>query len=515
MYVVEIYVFSGGVFMDNNEFKNNIPDNEGEIKNDTQNNKNFKEGEEKDKKIFEEEKEDTSKEEKNTEEEAQGDSEEKKGSGVNSSGGTYSANFEPPYYVPNYTIYGENNDSFGEADPDGKKEKKEKRSFGIATVVVLCAVCVLISTTVGAIAGAVAGGRNILEITDDGGKDTINIIRSDRQINVEEIKGSTGVEGLSVAQVAALVGDSVVEITTQQVQTNAIYGQYITSGAGSGVIFSQDDEYGYIVTNYHVIEGADNIKVRVKDGDNAPTDYSAEYLAGDAAEDIAVIRITVSSEIKLDVAVFADSDKLVVGEQVVAIGNPLGQLGGTVTDGIISALDREITVGDNVMTLLQTNAAINPGNSGGGLFNTAGELIGIVNAKQSSTGIEGLGFAIPANIVFKDIEDILEYGYITGRATLGVTVQYGTNKSTGETGVFVKDKGETNFVNMDRIVKIGDTKINSMVDYNLALKKLAVSADNDVTVAVTVHREEKDVFGRSHVYEETFDVTAYENKSQY
>ena len=114
--------------MDNNEFKNNIPDNEGEIKNDTQNNKNFKEGEEKDKKIFEEEKEDTSKEEKNTEEEAQGDSEEKKDSGVNSSGGTYSANFEPPYYVPNYTIYGENNDSFGEADPDGKKEKKRNFS---------------------------------------------------------------------------------------------------------------------------------------------------------------------------------------------------------------------------------------------------------------------------------------------------------------------------------------------------------------------------------------------------
>ena len=465
--------------MDNNEYKNNIPDNEREIKNDTQNDKDIKEGEE------------------------------EKDPCVNSSSNTYSANYEPPYYVPNYTVYGEDNENgnFGEDFSDGKDKKKEKKSVSVVTVAILCAVCVLISTTVGAIAGAVAGGRNILEITENGGKDTINIIRSDREINVEEIRGSTGVTDLSVAQVAALVGDSVVEITTQQVQTNAIYGQYITSGAGSGVIISQDQNYGYIVTNYHVIEDADDIMVRVKDGENTPTDYSAEYMAGDAAEDIAVIRIPVGSEVELSVAVFvSNSDDLVVGEQVVAIGNPLGQLGGTVTDGIISALDREITIGDNVMTLLQTNAAINPGNSGGGLFNMSGELIGIVNAKQSSAGIEGLGFAIPANVVVKDIKDIFNSGYITGRAMLGITVQYGTSKNTGETGVFVTDAGNTGLANMDRIVKIGDTEINSIVDYNLALKKLSVSADRSVTVTVVVHRN-----GR----EKAISVTAYENQSKY
>ena len=185
------------------------------------------------------------------------------------------------------------------------------------------------------------------------------------------------------------------------------------------------------------------------------------------------------------------------------------------TDGIISALDREITIGDNVMTLLQTNAAINPGNSGGGLFNMSGELIGIVNAKQSSAGIEGLGFAIPANVVVKDVKDIFNSGYITGRATFGISVQYGTNKSTGETGVFVTDTGNTDFSQMDRITKIGDVEISSMVDYNLALKKLAVSADKTATVTVIVRRELKDRFGRTYMGDVAIEVTAYENQSKY
>ena len=187
-----------------------------------------------------------------------------------------------------------------------------------------------------------------------------------------------------------------------------------------------------------------------------------------------------------------------MGEEVVAIGNPLGQLGGTVTDGIISALDREIIVEDNTMVLLQTNAAINPGNSGGGLFNMAGELVGIVNAKQSSAGIEGLGFAIPANIVVKDINDILELGYVSGRITLGVIVQYG--QLAGQMGVFVTDAGLTSFKYGDRIVDINDKPVSSLSDYNKLLKELSVGQ----SVSVRVARDGKHV---------TVTVTAQENKS--
>ncbi len=467
----------------NNEFKNNNPDFEGETKYDVENNKDSKEGSEENREILEEEKKNSFEEEKAAYEKEESNGEQKEGyeekgeDDVNSSQKSFSANYEPPYYVPNFTVYGDDSQA-----PIDKEEKKPKKTMGIGLVAIICAVSVLVSATLGALAGAIAGGGKSLEINAGGNKENISIIRSDREINVEEITGSTGYTELNVAQVAALVGDSVVEITTTHVQTNAIYGQYITSGAGSGVIFSQNESYGYIVTNYHVIEGANEISVTVNDGDNAPTVYDkAEYIAGDEAEDIAVIRIPVSSGVKLKQAVFvSDSDKLAVGERVVAIGNPLGQLGGTVTDGIISALDRTITVGDNVMTLLQTNAAINPGNSGGGLFNMSGELIGIVNAKQSSTGIEGLGFAIPANIVAKDIKDILELGYISGRPTIGIEVQYGTYQ--GETGVFVSNKGSTGFERYDQITKINGIEIKSMAAYNAAVKSLTIGETVDIEV---------------------------------
>ena len=467
----------------NNDFENNTPDVEGEIHHDNEDYKDIKEGSKENSEVIQEKKEDNDEKEK-FDEEKRSDFGEKKSESdqksredsVNSSRSSFSANYEPPYYVPNFTVYGES----GNKETDTQQVKKEKKTYGIGVIAVICAICVLFSATVGAVVGAVVGGGNILEIGAEN-SGLINIIRSDREINVEEITGSTGYTDLTVAQVAALVGDSVVEITTTHVETNPFYGQYITSGAGSGVIFHQGDEYGYIVTNYHVISGASDIKVRVKDGDTY-TDYIAEYMAGDVAEDIAVVRIAVGSQVDLNVAIFVkDSDDLVVGEQVVAIGNPLGQLGGTVTDGIISALDREITIGDNVMTLLQTNAAINPGNSGGGLFNMSGELIGIVNAKQSSTGIEGLGFAIPANIVAKDIKDIFNFGYITGRITLGIEVAYGTNRY-GKIGVIVTDSGNTGFNNEDCIVKIGDTVIEDMADYNAALKTL--NAGESVTVSV-------------------------------
>lgn len=208
---------------------------------------------------------------------------------------------------------------------------------------------------------------------------------------------STGVE--AVVETAA---SSVVEITTV-ITSRDMFGRQVQSeGAGSGVILTSD---GYIVTNYHVIEGATSVTVRLTDG----TTYDATVVGSDEDEDIAVLKIDATG---LTAVTFADSDAIQVGEQAVAIGNPLGTLGGTVTEGIISAKDREITINDVTMTLLQTSAAVNSGNSGGGLFDSTGHLIGIVNAKSSGTTVEGLGFAIPSNTVKEVIESIIQLNLV-------------------------------------------------------------------------------------------------------
>lgn len=214
--------------------------------------------------------------------------------------------------------------------------------------------------------------------------------------------------------------DSVVEITIETQAT--IYGSYTytAEGNGSGVIISAD---GYIITNNHVINGANKISVTLRDG----TKYEATLVGKDSKTDIAIIKIEANN---LKTAVIGNSSALVVGEIAVAIGNPLGQLGGTVTDGIISALEREIKLDGSTMNLIQTNAAINPGNSGGGLFNANGELVGIVVAKSTGVDVEGLGFAIPVNDVKEVINDLLEHGYATNRAFLGVSLRdtsYNTN----------------------------------------------------------------------------------------
>ena len=230
------------------------------------------------------------------------------------------------------------------------------------------------------------------------------------------IKVTSDEEGLntneySIVEVAEMTANAVVEISTEYRTTGSIFHEYVSKGAGSGVVITSD---GYIVTNNHVIENASNITVKFNDDGNL---YEAKLIGTDAKTDLAVIKVERHG---LKSAVFGNSDKLKVGEGVVAIGNPLGSLGGTVTNGILSALDREITIDNETMNLLQTNAAINPGNSGGGLFNMSGELIGVVNAKSSGTDIEGLGFAIPSNMAKHITEDLINYGYVRGRISLGM-----------------------------------------------------------------------------------------------
>ena len=188
---------------------------------------------------------------------------------------------------------------------------------------------------------------------------------------------------------------------------------YEQPGSGSGVILTAD---GYIATCAHVVDGAKKLTVTLNDD----TSYEATLIGTDKRNDLAIIKIDATG---LTPASLGDSDMLTVGEDVIAIGNPLGELRGTATGGMISAVKRSVTVEGTEMELVQTDAAISPGNSGGGLFNASGRLIGIVNAKVSDSNAEGLGFAIPVNSVVKEINDLLNYGYVTGRAYLGVATQ--------------------------------------------------------------------------------------------
>ena len=218
------------------------------------------------------------------------------------------------------------------------------------------------------------------------------------------------------AQVVELTAPSVVGIDGVFETTISYWGRtqtYEQPGSGSGVILTAD---GYIATCAHVVDGAKSLTVTLNDDSS----YEATIIGTDPRNDLAIIKIEAEG---LTPAALGDSDMLTVGEDVIAIGNPLGELRGTATSGIVSAVKRSITVEGTDMELIQTDAAISPGNSGGGLFNASGRLLGIVNAKVSDTSAEGLGFAIPVNSVVKEINDLLNYGYVTGRAALGVYTQ--------------------------------------------------------------------------------------------
>ena len=328
-------------------------------------------------------------------------------------------------------------------------------------------------------------------------------------------EGSTAASGataLSISQVASIVGPSVVEVTTESVATNTILGQYVTDGAGSGVVLSAD---GYIITNNHVIDGAQQIKVTTSD----KKEYDATVVGADSQTDIAVLKIDATG---LTPAVVGDSDALAVGDTVVAVGNPLGELGGTVTDGIISALDRDITIDNQTMTLLQTNAAVSPGNSGGGLFDSEGQLVGIVNAKSSASNAEGLGFAIPVNTAMKVAKELMENGYVTGRPAMGVSVveiddattaaQYGVSEA-GVYIVSVTSGGAADKAGLkvgDRIMSIDGTAVSGTADVTGYLEKKAVGD----TVTIQVVRDKQVVSASVTLQESNNSATATQNTTE-
>lgn len=328
-------------------------------------------------------------------------------------------------------------------------------------------------------AGLVGGGISWYFLNSN--EETVNPTVTIQTVSPDSVRNIADNEYGSMAEAVAVgAGPTVVEVSTESKKTHPFFGSYVTGGAGSGVIISAD---GHIVTNHHVIEDSISIQVRLHDG----REYAARLLGTDSQTDLAVLKVDAND---LSAAIFADSDSTRVGQPVVAIGNPLGTLGGTVTEGIISAKDREIVIGGDVMELLQTSAAINPGNSGGGLFNRDGHLIGVVNAKSSGSDIEGLGFAIPSNTAKAVVADLIENGYVTGRPTLGVEVvdinsvqalyQYRVN----DFGVYITAvSGNDNALQRgDYILKIAGEPINSSLDIKRVVNQYAVGDSVEVTI---------------------------------
>ena len=311
-------------------------------------------------------------------------------------------------------------------------------------------------------------------------------------------------EAMTVSQIVDAVSESVVEINTNVETTNFFMQQVTAQAAGSGVIIQEN---GYIVTNCHVVEGASDITVRLKNGES----YPAKLIGSDSQTDLAVIKIEAEG---LKVSPMGNSSALQVGEEAIAIGNPLGELGGTVTNGIVSALDREITVGNETMTLLQTNAAISPGNSGGGLYNNKGELIGIVVAKASGSNAEGLGFAIPIDIVKDVTTDLIANGYVTGRGELGVSVINISNQQAAfmyrvpQTGVYVAGiqdgsaAQQAGLKTADGILAVEDVEISSSDDLRKELQKHKAGDSVQLTILRDGRKETVSVTLQESVPEE-------------
>ncbi len=353
---------------------------------------------------------------------------------------------------------------------------------------------VLICTVTSLLAGALGGW---LAVTRLGGSSPVIVQSQEAGTSPATTVGAKHTEK-TISEVAEVISPSVVEIFTEVTMNSYGFfgGTYTSQAAGSGVILSAD---GYIITNNHVLADANSITVRTYDG----TEYEATVIGSDSKSDIGVIKIEAND---LTPAVIGDSSLIKAGDTAIVVGNPLGTLGGSVTHGIISAASRELIISNESMELIQTDATINSGNSGGGLFDGNGNLVGIVNAKDSGTTssgalIEGIGFAIPINYAMDVANELMTYGKVTNRPMLGVyiqTLQQDTQKY--KAGVYIQDvmtgggADEAGLKALDRIVSVDGENITSYSDLSIVLRTKKVG---DI-VKVVVERNGEEM---------SFDVT--------
>ena len=340
---------------------------------------------------------------------------------------------------------------------------------------------------VAALLGGALGAGGVLLLAPSGSGSSSQVLKGERPSTVIDIATIDTSKQMSPAEVYAQNVASTVGITTS-VTTNYFGFTTTSAAAGSGFVLSDD---GYILTNYHVIENSTSIKVTMYDGSS----YDAQLIGYDESNDIAVLKVDAEN---LSPVVLGDSGNLNVGDSVVAIGNPLGELTFSLTAGVVSALDREVTLSGNVtMELIQTDCAINSGNSGGALFNLYGEVIGITNAKYSSSGsgasIDNIGFAIPINSVMNIVESIIENGYIA-KPYIGVSVtsvssetqSYGLPKGAAVKAISEDSPAEKAGLQInDIITEANGTTIESSDD----LVRLVGDLYNGAELKLTVYRQ--------------------------
>ena len=368
----------------------------------------------------------------------------------------------------------------GPQQPVQEMKPVKKNHVGLrVTALALC--CALLGGAVGGGVAYYAGNRP--------GETSVNVSsRPATQVSVNTVDGKNA---MSDAEVYAAGVNSVVSINVTGTSGTNFFGQAVqTASAGSGFILTKD---GYIVTNYHVVKDGETVKVTLYNGD----EYEAKYVGGDEDYDIAVIKVEATD---LQPVTLGDSSSLNVGDHVLAIGNPLGELTFSMSGGMVSCVNRAINVDGMPFNMIQTDASINPGNSGGPLFNQYGEVVGIVSAKYSSTGnesVEGLGFAIPINDVFAMIQDIMTNGYVTNKPYLGVTAGTMTEQMAAQyryditSGVFIYSVEEDSAADQaglkmgDVITKVDGTAITSMEDLTVAKKQYSAGD----TCTLTVYRE--------------------------
>ena len=374
---------------------------------------------------------------------------------------------------------------------DPRPEPPKKRSGNTGLILIIAVLCVCLSF--GAGFGGVMLARNLSSETGGqwgghgGNTDPSDLLNENPQsvLNKSEsngsIYGSAGEEAFSTAGVVRMVQNAVVVIDTLYPSAMG----YSQSGTGSGVIIS---EGGYILTCNHVVEDAQVIKVTLYSGEV----YDAALVGNDSASDLAVIKITPREDESLTYVEQGCSGDLVVGESVIAIGNPLG-MGLTVSTGIVSATERAIGMSDgSEMTLIQTDAAINSGNSGGGLFNLDGQLIGIVNAKYSASGVEGLAFAIPIDSAYPVETQLIQYGYVRGVVDHGLTLLDVTKANLPqayhyyklkEVGVYIYSSDHNDELRTwDRIVSIDGETVSTAEEFEAVIKKHEVGDKLSISV---------------------------------
>lgn len=362
----------------------------------------------------------------------------------------------------------------------------KKHHRGAGRVVALLLICAVISAACG------FGGAILAQNGSRTGKTTVQQSnRTATTVNVKKVDGQTL---MSPAEVYASTVNSVVSINCSAVSTNIFGQQTESASSGSGFIYTAD---GYIVTNQHVIANASSINVTLYNGDT----YPATLVGSDSDYDVAVLKINAKD---LPAVTLGNSTDVNVGDNVMAIGNPLGELTFSMSSGIVSCVNRAINVEGTPFNMIQVDASINPGNSGGPLMNLYGEVVGIVSAKYSSyadTTVEGLGFAIPINDVQSIISDIMENGSVTDKAYMAITAgtmtqqmaaQYKINATEGVFVYSVEDGGAGDKAGLklgDVITKLNDTQITSMEDLSAAKKNFKAGD----TVTLTVLRDGQEI----------------------